>query len=153
MTADVTDVTDVTTDTTTDTTTDITADITTDTTTDITADDAGAGSTSGRPALRVPSGDVPTPGGARPRSAPDAGLDAVVAHLAALLPDGRTGPGPDVVAAGGADLASVRVHGVTLSSQQVLPGSMQAAERYRRRLFAHPAFLASLSPAEREMRA
>ena len=115
MTADVTDVTDVTTDT------------TTDTTTDKTADDAGAGSTSGRPALRVPSGDVPTPGGARPRSAPDAGLDAVVAHLAALLPDGRTGPGPDVVAAGGADLASVRVHGVTLSSQQVLPGDLYAA--------------------------
>ena len=34
-----------------------------------------------------------------------------------------------------------------------LPGSMQAADRYRRRVFAHPAFLASLSPAEREMRA
>ena len=34
-----------------------------------------------------------------------------------------------------------------------LPGSAQAAERYRRRVFGHPAFLASLSPAEREMRA
>ena len=34
-----------------------------------------------------------------------------------------------------------------------LPGSAQAADRYRRRVFGHPAFLASLSPAEREMRA
>ena len=34
-----------------------------------------------------------------------------------------------------------------------LPGSAQAAERYRRRVFGHTAFLASLSPAEREMRA
>ena len=33
-----------------------------------------------------------------------------------------------------------------------LPDSAQAAERYSKRVFAHPAFLASLSRAEREMR-
>ncbi len=35
----------------------------------------------------------------------------------------------------------------------VPPGSVEAMERYARRVFAHPAFRASLSRAEREMRA
>jgi len=44
-------------------------------------------------------------------------------------------------------------HPLAAASLEVeLPDSAQAAERYSKRVFAHPAFLASLSRAEREMR-
>ncbi len=81
----------------------------------------GDGCGTAGPPGRVTSGDVPTPGGPRPRSAPAADLAAVVEHLRAR------GASPVEVVLPQGPSAEVTVTGVTLASKDVVPGDLYAA--------------------------